>query len=61
MTNYIEDCPACGSGDVIPFAFIFGAVELYGYLCPCGRAWLSLHSETRYNTLALRPIRDEAG
>ena len=25
-------CPACGSDDIIPFAFIFGAVELYGYL-----------------------------
>jgi hypothetical protein len=54
-------CPACGSDDVIPFAFIFGAVELYGYQCPCGRAWLSLHAQTRYDTLALRAIRGRAG
>jgi hypothetical protein len=54
-------CPACGSNDVIPFALIFGAVELYGYQCPCGRAWLSMHAESCSETLALRAVQGRAG
>jgi hypothetical protein len=56
-----DHCPACGSDDVIPFALIFGAVELYGYQCPCGQAWLSMHAQTRYNTLAPRAVQGRAG
>jgi hypothetical protein len=53
-------CPACGSDDVIPFAFIFGAVELYGYQCPCGHAWLSLPAQARHDTLALPAVQGKA-
>jgi hypothetical protein len=61
MTSHDPDrCPACGSDDVIPFALIFGAVELYGYQCPCGRAWLSLPAETRSDTHALRAVQGRA-
>jgi hypothetical protein len=54
-------CPACGSDDVIPFALIFGAVELYGYQCPCGHAWLSLPAQARHDALALRAVQGKAG
>ena len=36
MTIHLHDtdrCPACGSGEVIPYAVIVGATEEYGYQC----------------------------
>ncbi len=57
-----EDCcPACGSEDVLPFAFIAGGLELYGYQCPCGRVWLVLHSEAAYGTMALLGVEQPDG
>jgi hypothetical protein len=54
-------CPACGSDDLLPFAFIAGGLELYGYQCPCGRIWLVMHSEATEDTLALLSIDRPGG
>jgi hypothetical protein len=39
--TYTGDCcPACGSGEVIPYAVILGASEEYGYQClVCQVTW----------------------
>ena len=37
---YRDQCPACGSNDVTPYAVIIGGSENYGYQCDdCAVTW----------------------
>jgi hypothetical protein len=58
-SNTTDCCPACG-GDAIPFALLYGAVELYGYQCPCGQAWLTLPAPSPNGTPAVHKLKDPA-
>jgi hypothetical protein len=58
--NKTDCCPACGGDEAIPFALLFGAVELYGYQCPCGQAWLTLPAPTPSGTPAVHKLKDPA-
>jgi hypothetical protein len=56
-----DRCPACGSDDVIPFAFIFGSVEIYGYQCSvCLATWLVPQAEDRHDAVAVRSLKEPA-
>jgi hypothetical protein len=55
-----DRCPECGNDDVTPFAFVFGYVELYGYVCPCGHPWLIIHAETKYGALVFHDVEGPA-
>ncbi len=46
--GYRDQCPACGSNDVTPYAVIIGGSEDYGYQCDdCAVTWPVLtHPET---------------
>ena len=47
-------CPACGSDEVLPFAVIVGAAEIYGYQCLiCAVTWPVLSSGSLPDALAL--------
>ena len=38
--GYRDQCPACGSNDVTPYAVIIGGSEDYGYQCDdCAVTW----------------------
>jgi hypothetical protein len=52
--NGPEDrCPACGSDEVLPYAIILGAAEVYGYQCQdCAASWAVLQSGTLPDALA---------
>jgi hypothetical protein len=43
-----EDCcPACGSDEVLPYAIILGAAEVYGYQClACSVTWPVIQTGT---------------
>lgn len=47
-TRYGDMCPACGSGEVTPYAVIVGGSEEYGYQCQaCQVSWPVLaHTES---------------
>jgi len=46
-------CPVCGSDEVLPFAIIVGAAEVYGYQClSCSAIWPVLQSGTLPDALA---------
>jgi hypothetical protein len=57
-----EDCcPACGSGEVLPYAIILGAAETYGYQClACTVTWPVLCSGTNPDTIALVTVKGHA-
>ena len=40
-------CPSCGSDEVLPYAIIAGAAEVYGYQClTCAAMWPVLQTGT---------------
>jgi hypothetical protein len=55
-------CPACGSNELLPFAIIVGAAEIYGYQClSCSVTWRILQSGTLPDARALsRAVKDLA-
>ena len=49
-------CPACGGDELLPFAIIVGAAEVYGYQClACSVTWPVLSSGTLPDALASFP------
>lgn len=48
-----DTCPACGSDEVLPYAVILGAAEVYGYQClACSVTWPVLATGTLPDALA---------
>jgi formate dehydrogenase maturation protein FdhE len=47
-------CPACGSKELLPFAVIVGAAEIYGYQClSCSVTWPVIQTGTLPDARAL--------
>jgi len=62
-TRYTGDCcHACGSNELLPFAIIVGAAEIYGCQClSCSVTWPILQSGTLPDARALsKAVKDLA-